>query len=181
MQFYTNFFCNKWHSIYVYTGWRIKERNELCITITVCILYGGKNSFCAFVVQCYLTGDSNVSSHEGTLAPPGEYDWTCASFGPLDFTTETANGSVQPFLHSLRHKVPILHNGHPYPPELPFPTGDLDLPCNTWCFGPMRAHDRNGTSIGSGVFAQMTAECPYRVCMFRPHNCSFPCWHLDPM
>jgi len=133
------------------------------------------------MVQCYLTGDSNVSSHEGTLAPPGEYDWTCASFGPLDFTTETANVSVQPFLHSLRHKVPILHNGHPYPPELRFPTGDLDLPCNTWCFGPMRAHDRNGTSIGSGVFAQMTAECPYMVCLFRPQNGSFPCWHLDLM
>jgi len=39
--------------------------------------------------------------------------------------------------------------------------GDLDLPRNTWCFGPMRAHNRNGTSIGSAVFAQMTAECPY--------------------
>jgi len=26
------------------------------------------------MVQCYLTGASNVSSHEGTLAPPGEYD-----------------------------------------------------------------------------------------------------------
>jgi len=41
---------------------------------------------------------------------------------------ETANRSVQVFLHSLRHKVPILYNGRPYPPEVPFPTGDLDLP-----------------------------------------------------
>jgi len=63
------------------------------------------------MVQCYSTGDSNVSSHEGTLAPPGEYDWTCASFGLLKSTTETANESVQPFLHSLRQKVPILYNG----------------------------------------------------------------------
>jgi len=130
---------------------------------------------------CYSTGDSNVSSHEGTLAPPGEYDWNCASFGPLESTTQTANGSVQLFLHSLRHKVPLLYNGRPYPPELPFPSGDLDLPCNTWCFGPMRDHNRNGTSIGSAVFAQMTAECPYMVCLFRPQNCSFPCWHLDFM
>jgi len=38
--------------------------------------------------------------------------------------------------------------------------GDLDLPCNTWCFRPMRAHNPNGTSIGSAVFAQLTAECP---------------------
>jgi len=39
--------------------------------------------------------------------------------------------------------------------------GVYGLPCNTWCFGPMRAHNPNGTSIGSAVFAQMTAECPY--------------------
>jgi len=39
--------------------------------------------------------------------------------------------------------------------------GDLDVPCNTWCFGPMQAHNPNGTSIGSAVFSQMTAECPY--------------------
>ena len=44
---------------------------------------------------------------------------------------EAANGLVQLFLHSLQHKVPILYNGRPYPPEVPFPTGDLDLPCNT--------------------------------------------------
>jgi len=30
----------------------------------------------------------------------------------------------------------------------------------------MRDHNRNGTSIGSAVFAQMTAECPYMVCLF---------------
>jgi len=78
------------------------------------------------MVQCYSAGDSNVSSHEGTLAPPGECNWIYASFGPLESTTQTANGLFQPFLHSLRHKVPILYNGRPYPPELPFPTGDLD-------------------------------------------------------
>ena len=113
------------------------------------------------MVQWYSTGDGNVSLHKGTLAPPGEHDWTCASFGPLESTTDMANGSVQSFLHSLRQKVPILYNGRPYPPELPLPMGDLDLPCNKWCFRPMRAHNPNGTSIGSGVFAQMTAEWLY--------------------
>jgi len=43
---------------------------------------------------------------------------------------------------------------------------DLDLPCNTWCFQPMGAHDPNGTSIGSAVFAQMTAECLYSLQWF---------------
>ena len=80
------------------------------------------------MVQCYSTGDGNMSSHKGTLAPPGEYNWTWASFSPLESTTETANGSVQPFLHSLWQKVPIFHNGRFYPPELLFPMGDLDLP-----------------------------------------------------
>ena len=70
------------------------------------------------------------------------------------------------FLHSLRQKVPILHNGLPYLLELPLPMGDLDLPCNTSCCGPMRAHNPNGTSIASAVFAQMTAECTYTLQWF---------------
>jgi len=44
------------------------------------------------MVRCYSTGDGNVSFRQGTLAPPGEYDWTCASFGPLESKTDTANG-----------------------------------------------------------------------------------------
>jgi len=35
------------------------------------------------MVQCYSAGDGNMFSHEGTLAPPGEYHWTCASFGSV--------------------------------------------------------------------------------------------------
>jgi len=49
------------------------------------------------MVQSYSPGGGNVFSHEGTLTPPGEYDWTCASFGRLESTTRTANRSVQPF------------------------------------------------------------------------------------
>jgi len=118
------------------------------------------------MVQCYSTSDGNVSFHKGTLAPPGEYDWTCASFGPFESTTDTANGSVQSFLDSLRQKVPILYCGRPCPPELPLPMGDLDLSCNTWCFWPTRVHNPNGTSIGSAVFARMTAECVYTLQWF---------------
>ena len=119
------------------------------------------------MVQCYSTGDGNVSFHDNTLAPPGEYDWICASFSPLESTTQTANRSVKPFLPSWCQKVPIINNGRHYPPELPPSNGRSGPPCNTRClFGPMRAHNPNGTSIGSAVFVQMTAECPYALQWF---------------
>jgi len=70
------------------------------------------------------------------MTPPGECDWTCASFGPLESTIQTANRSVQPFLHSSRQKVTILYNGHPYPPELPLPMGDLDSHLTHDALGP---------------------------------------------
>jgi len=89
------------------------------------------------MVQCYSTGDGKVPFHKGTLAPPGEYDWTCASFGPVESTTNTANGWwVQPFLHSLRQKACILYNGRPYPPELPLPMGDWTSHVTHDAFGP---------------------------------------------
>jgi len=44
-----------------------------------------------------------------TLAPPGLYDWTCASSGPRESTTRTANWSVQPLLDISWQKVPILN------------------------------------------------------------------------
>jgi len=127
------------------------------------------------MVRCYSTGDGNVSFHKGTLAPPGEYYWTCAN--TIELVHPSAHWSPQPkrqtdrfsrFLHSLRQKVPTLYNEHPCPPKLPRPMGDLDLPCNTWCFRPMRVHNPNGTSISSVVFAQMTAACLYftMVCLF---------------
>jgi len=61
----------------------------------------------------------------GTLAPPDEYDWTCTSFCTTS-TTQTANRSVQPFLHSSRQSVPILYNRGPFHPKLPFSWGHRD-------------------------------------------------------
>jgi len=57
------------------------------------------------------------------IAPPGEYDWTCASFGPPESTTQTANWSAQPFCahlmaecrrvywHRLANTIEIVHSG----------------------------------------------------------------------
>jgi len=126
------------------------------------------------MVQCYSTGNGNVSSHEGTLASPGEYDWTRASFGPFLSTTETANELVQPFLHSLRQKVPILHNGRPYPPELPFPMGDLDLPCNTWCFGPCEPTTQTAPRSLQPCLHRWPQSVPILVCLFPPSELFLP-------
>jgi len=104
-----------------------------------------------------------VSLHKGTLAPPGEYDSICASFGSLESTSAIGNGTVQPFLHNSRQKVPILYNGCPCPLELPLPMGDLDLPTHD-AFGPCES--TNGTWIGSVVFGQITAECVYTLQWF---------------
>jgi len=60
----------------------------------------------------FCTYHGRVSS--GTMAPPGEYDWTFASLGPPESTTQTANRSVQPFLHSSLQiaESSQLYNGH---------------------------------------------------------------------
>ena len=62
----------------------------------------------------------------GRLAPPGCCHCTRAYYCPLESKTQTANGLVQPFLHSSWQKVPILYNWRHYPPKLPLPIGNLD-------------------------------------------------------
>jgi len=56
--------------------------------------------------------------------------------------------------------------GAPIHQNYPLPMGDLNLSCNMWYFRPMRAHNPNSTSIGSAVFAQMTAECLFSLQWF---------------
>jgi len=104
--------------------------------------------------------------NEGMLAPPGEYDWICASFGPLESTTQTTNRSVKPLLAQLTA-------GSAYNLQWAYPStriapsnGGSELSCSTWCFGPIRTRNPNGTSIGSTVFAQMTADCAYTLQWF---------------
>jgi len=103
---------------------------------------------------------SIVFAWEGTVAPPGKYDWTCASFGQPESTTQMANRSVQPFLHSSWQKVPIFDNGRPFSPKFPFSWG-IWTPSNSWFLEPDQAHSQNSISIGSAVFTlQVSAECP---------------------
>jgi len=51
-------------------------------------------------VHSYSLGCTNVPFCDGALAPPSEYDWTCASTAslcPPESITQTASRSVQPF------------------------------------------------------------------------------------
>jgi len=121
----------------------------------------------------------------GTLARPSEYDWTYAFFGPPESATHTANRSVEPFLHSSRQSI----------------VGDIGatgwIRLNLWILAPpgeydwtralsgsaglTRVYNPDGKSIGSAVFAQLTAESPYALKWAPippPKNCPFPCGDL---
>ena len=94
------------------------------------------------MVQSCLPGGGNVPSNESTLAPPGEYDWTCVSFCQPESITQTA------CLHSSRQSV-VGHIGATWRIRLNL--------CFLW---PTQVHNLNGRSIGSADSAQLTAEYP---------------------
>ena len=59
--------------------------------------------------------------------------------------------------------VTILHNRPLHSRlQLPLPMGELDLNLTRF-FQPIPAHNPNGISIGSAVFAQLTTECHYAL------------------
>ena len=89
-----------------------------------------------------------------TLAPPGEYDWTGAFFGPSESTIRTATQLVQPFLHRWPQSVAVLYNGTPLPPspsKLSLPMGGSGPQSNTWFSGINRDLNPDGISLGSAV------------------------------
>jgi len=71
------------------------------------------------MVQCYSTGDGNVSFHKDTLGHLWRIRLNLCILRPIESTTEIANGPVQPFLHRLRQKVPtmgaLVHQNCPFP------------------------------------------------------------------
>jgi len=77
-------------------------------------------------------------------------------------------------LHSSRQKSLYFRMGAPVPKIAPSHWGSETL-SNTWFFRPIRAHNANGISIGSAVFAQMiAAKCVpilYNGTPLSPQNC----------
>jgi len=75
------------------------------------------------------------ASHEGTLASPHKYDWTCASFSPPESASQTANQSFQPFFAQLTTVSPYTLQWAPLSPKTLPSHGDLD-PHLTRFLGP---------------------------------------------
>jgi len=78
-----------------------------------------------------------------------------------------------------RKKVPKLNNGRPFPSILPLLMGHLDPNL----IHDSLTHNRNGITIGSTVFAQVTTVSLY-ITMgrpFLPQNCPFQWGDLDPI
>jgi len=94
-----------------------------------------------------------------TLVPPGEYDSTRASLGPHKPKREIDRFSR--FCTADGRKVPILYNGRSFPQKLPFPIGGFGPHLIRDSYRPARAHNSNNISIGSAVFAQVTAVSLY--------------------
>jgi len=88
-----------------------------------------------------------------------------ASLGPPEFKFQTAFRSVQPFCTADGREYPYFTMGAPlFPLKLPLPMEDLSTHLiQLWFLGPTRVLNPNGSSIGSAVFAQLTADCPHTL------------------
>ena len=114
------------------------------------------------MVQSYSTGGANVPSWKDTLSSPRKYDWTYASFGhPSPQPKRQVSRSSRLYTAHGRKSL-YFAMGDPFPKNCPF----------LWeGSGPHLIHDSfsqiestvNRISIGSAVFAQVTAECPYTL------------------
>jgi len=81
------------------------------------------------------------------------------SYSPLESITQTASQLVQPIFHSSRQSVLIFYNGLPSPLKIAHSNREICTPSFTWFLGPIQAHNPNGISIGSVIFA----ECHYTL------------------
>jgi len=135
--------------------------------------------------QCDSYERANVPSHEGTLAPPGEYDWTCAYFGPPRVHNPNGKSIASAVFAELTAESLYTLQWAPVSPKIAPSHGGICRSgplSNTLFLGPILAHNTNGISIDSAVFAQMTAMCPYTLQWDAPFpsKLPFPTGDLDP-
>ena len=103
----------------------------------------------------------------------------CGTLGPYEPTTQTASGSVQPFLHRWPRRVSVYFAmGRPPPQNFPFSWG-IWTPPNTWFLRSTQVLNPNGILIGWAIFAGLTTltdrqtDRPrYSVGNNMPHLCN---------
>ena len=78
-------------------------------------------------------------SHEGTLPPPGEHDWTCASFGHQSPQPKRQIDRFSRFCTAHGRKSLYFTMGAPFPKISCW----ISTPSNLWFLGPVRAHNPN--------------------------------------
>jgi len=83
--------------------------------------------------------------------------------GPTGAHTPNGYRSVQPFLNRSRQKVPTLYNGPPLSRQNCRCAWKSCTPSNTCFVRPTLLSITDGISIGSAVFAGLTAECHYTL------------------
>jgi len=87
---------------------------------------------------------------------------SCFLRPPVESTTQTANRSVQPFLHRSLKKSLYFTMGDPFPKIAPFPRG-IWTHLRHDSLGPFKPTTQAAYRSVLTFFARMTAECPYTL------------------
>ena len=86
-----------------------------------------------------------------------------ASLGPLSPNPKRHLDRLSPFCTAHGRESIYFTIGRPFPLKIATFHGVSEPPCNTWFLGSIQAHNPNGISIGTAVFAQLTAEFPFTM------------------
>jgi len=121
---------------------------------------------CTQTVQPYSPGSTNIHPHQ-----------VRGSSDPQEYAPETTSRSVQPFLHSLRQRVPVLYNGLLFPLKLPLHIGGSGphLLLGSWA-NPILHPKRYLDWLSSFWRAHNCNKPRYSVCNSRLHLCSAAMW-----
>ena len=90
------------------------------------------------MVQSYSLGGANVPFREGTLAPPGKYDWTCGFLWLTRVHNPSSKSMVSAVFEQLTAGNPYILQWAPHQNGT-FPWG-IWTPSNLWFLGPIQAH-----------------------------------------
>jgi len=98
-----------------------------------------------------------VPTWEGTLAPPGEYDWTCASLAHPSPHPKRQIDQFSHFCTAHGRKSLYFTIGDPFAKIAPSHRGS-GPPSYSWFLRPFQDHSPKGMTIGSAVFTQVTPQ-----------------------